>query len=254
MEFLATAYTDVGIQKDTNQDSALIKLAETSKGTVCFAVICDGMGGLAKGEVASATIINALADWFEKELPFHLSDRDFDNIKSRFKTIIMEQNRKIADYAKQHNVSMGTTLSALLIIGSKYLIVHVGDSRVYKLTNKVEILTKDQTVVARDLERGLITQEQAINDPRKNVLLQCIGASSFVVPEISEGTVSQNDLFMLCSDGFRHKISSEEIFEYLNPQILNDESIMTEKSRRLTELCKQRQETDNITVLLVKTV
>lgn len=254
MEFLATAYTDVGIQKDINQDSALIKLAETSKGSVCLAIICDGMGGLQQGELASATLIRAFSDWFENELQFNIDDSDFDNIKSRIKTIIIDQNHKISNYANEHNIMMGTTLSVLLIVGTKYLIVHVGDSRIYKITNTIEILTKDQTVVERDLERGLITPEQASKDPRKNVLLQCIGASSFIVPEIKEGIVNLNDIFMLCSDGFIHKISSKEILESLNYQSLHNESTMTENSKKLTELCKQRQETDNITVLIIKTV
>lgn len=252
MKFLSTVCTDAGIQKETNQDSALIKVAETSKGNICFAAICDGMGGLAKGELASATIIRALDEWFDNELSFHLADPNFDNIKNRMWTLIAEQNNKISSYAKQHHLSMGTTLSAFLIINSKYLIIHVGDSRVYKLEDQLEILTKDQTVVARDLECGLITPEQALNDPRKNVLLQCIGASSFVVPEIIEGTVSQNQVYMLCSDGFRHKISNEEIFEAFNPQAIDSENTMTEKSTELIELCKQRKETDNITVALVK--
>ena len=69
MNFLTSSYTDVGTRKKTNQDSMIIMEAATDFGNALFASVCDGMGGLAKGEVASATVIKAFGDWFEKELP-----------------------------------------------------------------------------------------------------------------------------------------------------------------------------------------
>ena len=70
MNFRTAVYTDVGIRKKTNQDSALIETADTDEGRVSLAVVCDGMGGLAMGEVASAVLIRAFSDWFEKRFPF----------------------------------------------------------------------------------------------------------------------------------------------------------------------------------------
>ena len=69
MDFLIAAHTDVGIRKKTNQDSVLIKVADTDCGKVCFAAVCDGMGGLRKGELASATLIRDFSDWFDSEFP-----------------------------------------------------------------------------------------------------------------------------------------------------------------------------------------
>lgn len=76
MRFAATADTDIGISKNTNQDSVLIKHASYDGGEVLLAVICDGMGGLARGELASATVIRAFAKWFDEELPYELENVD----------------------------------------------------------------------------------------------------------------------------------------------------------------------------------
>lgn len=73
LPFKVEMHTDIGIRKETNQDSMCVKEAQTDKGNILFTVICDGMGGLEKGEVASATIINAFSTWFENELPYQLS-------------------------------------------------------------------------------------------------------------------------------------------------------------------------------------
>ena len=69
MKFLTAIQTDVGIRKKTNQDSVLVMEADTELGNVLFSVVCDGMGGLAKGEVASATVIREFARWFESDFP-----------------------------------------------------------------------------------------------------------------------------------------------------------------------------------------
>lgn len=254
MNFLTTTYTDKGIKKDTNQDSVLLKVVKATDGGICLAAVCDGMGGLAKGELASATVIRAFNAWFENEMPKRICDLDFATIKSQWITLIEEQNRRISDYGKRSGISLGTTLSVILLVAGQYIFAHVGDSRIYQFRDSIEVLTNDQTVVARDIERGVITPEEAASDPRRNVLLQCIGASRVVTPQVSEGDFDRGEMFMLCSDGFRHEISSEEIFDELNPSLLQNEKIMLQKSVQLVELCKMRHETDNITVALIKTV
>ena len=253
MEVLTAAYSDIGIKKATNQDSLCIKIADTSLGKVVLAVICDGMGGLAKGEVASASVIHAFSDWFEQELPVQLADGDRDEIRYRWDRIIKEQNQRIAEYGRKIGIQLGTTVTALLIIDSTFMLIgHVGDSRVYVLDQKLEILTEDQTVVGREVRRGTLTPEQAEVDPRRNVLLQCIGASKLVEPQFIPGTPKRGEVYMLCSDGFRHMLSEAEIYHAFLPSSLMDEAIMEQKAKELVELNKQRQETDNITVVLVK--
>ena len=101
---------------------------------------------------------------------------------------------------------------------------------------------------------GLITQEEGKKDPRQNVLLQCIGASSVVVPEFTEGKVSVGDEYLLCSDGFRHKITDSEIYGLLASNIMTNEAIMKKSLVDLVELNKGRKEKDNITAMLLKVI
>ncbi len=255
MNYLIALHTDVGIQKETNQDSMCIKQAQTDKGVIVLAMVCDGMGGLEKGEVASATIIKAFSRWFEQELPIHLAMRDYENeVRYRWERMIKEQNQIISEYGRTRHIQLGSTITAMLIYeDGNYLIGHVGDTRAYKITEaNVEILTTDQTVVAKEVRQGRLTKEQAENDPRRNVLLQCIGASRIVEPDFVSGRVEKDECYMLCSDGFRHVISSEEIMAAFAPSNNAEEAAMHENIIRLVDLNKERGETDNISAILIK--
>ncbi len=253
MKVLTAAYTDKGIKKPSNQDSLCMKIADTAIGKVVLAIICDGMGGLSKGEVASASVVNAFSAWFEEELPTQLVNMDFDDMEYRWGRIVKEQNQRIAEYGRKHRIQLGTTWTALLVIDSRFFMIgHVGDSRVYRIHRQLEVLTDDQTVVGREVKRGTMTAEQAKKDPRRNVLLQCIGASKVVEPQFLRGRPEPDEVYMLCSDGFRHMITASEIAAAFSPVTLLDEETMEQKAKQLVELNKQRQETDNITVLLLK--
>ncbi|WP_066315527.1 PP2C family serine/threonine-protein phosphatase [Bacillus sp. FJAT-29814] len=254
MEVLTAVHTDIGNKKATNQDSLCLKVAQTSLGKVVLAVICDGMGGLAKGEVASASVIHAFSNWFDDELPSRLLSESFHELQLDWERIIHEQNQRIAEYGRRVNIQLGTTLTAFLLIDTKFMLIgHVGDTRAYRISNhNLEVMTEDQTVVGREIRRGTLTPEQARRDPRRNVLLQCIGASKVVEPDFISGTPEPEEVFMLCSDGFRNMISENEIHSLFAPQALTDETMMEQKAKELVELNKQRQETDNISVLLVK--
>lgn len=256
MKFLSAAHTDIGISKQINQDAFGLKIAKYHTKNIAFAILCDGMGGLKNGELASAFVVNIFSRWFETEFPDLLNDGkvDFAKIKDRWNMIVAEQGRKIMAYGQSNNISLGTTLSAILIVDNEYIFVQVGDSRIYKISDSVLQITKDQTVVAREVEMGRLTPEQAKNDSRKNVLLQCIGASKTIVPEIQSGTLMENDVFLLCSDGFRHLITEEEMYGVVAPKLLTNEKIMKKSLMDLIELNKSRQEKDNITALLVKAV
>ncbi len=253
MKFLTAVHTDIGIKKKTNQDSALILEAKTDIGNVLLTVICDGMGGLAKGEVASSTVIQAFSRWFERDLAKILVlDDPKDKILSDWEKIALDCNKKIASYAKSIGVSMGTTLNALLFVKNKYYIINIGDTRTYCISDAMYQLTKDQTFVQREMDMGRMTKEEARVSPQRNVLLQCVGASDYIQPDFFCGEFTQGQVFMQCSDGFRHIITKEEIYQYFNPSALVNEQAMVDNAVYLTELNKYRREQDNITVILVK--
>jgi serine/threonine protein phosphatase PrpC len=253
MNYLTAVHTDIGIKKKTNQDSALILEAESDVGNILLTVICDGMGGLAKGEVASSAVIRAFSQWFENELPSILTlENPKDRIFSSWEKIALNCNEKIASYGKSQGVSMGTTLIAVLFFKDDYYIINIGDSRAYCISDNLYQLTKDQTFIQREMDMGRMTYEQAQSSPQRNVLLQCIGASNIIEPDFFTGKIIAGQVFMLCSDGFRHIISEAEIYERFNPYNLINEQAMKDNAVYLTELNKYRQEQDNITVLLVK--
>lgn len=158
------------------------------------------------------------------------------------------------NYGAERGFNLGTTIAALMITQRRYYIVNVGDSRVYEISSSaVKQLTEDQTVVARELKYGRITPEQAKTDPRKSVLLQCVGASQTVNPEFYFGTPMQNSVYMICSDGFRHEISNDEIYRYFHAENNNSAEMMSSNIRQLIEINKQRMEKDNITAALIRT-
>lgn len=253
MGFLTAYHTDIGIRKKTNQDALLLKSGKTAKGSVGLFVVCDGMGGLSQGELASATVIRGLSDWFETEMPLlALKENKDEEIFNNIHAKIVELNEKILDYGTTKQVKLGTTLTALLVMYSKYYIFHVGDSRAYQMTNELVQLTKDQTFVAREVERGNMTEEQAKQDPRQNILLQCVGAMKELEVECSTGEITEDTVFMLCSDGFYHQIRNEELYEQLNPKAVIDEEYLQQKLIQCVELVKRRQEVDNISILAVK--
>lgn len=255
MRFLTVAHTDVGTTKNINQDAFCLKTARTPIGNIAFAVLCDGMGGLKSGEYASALVVNAFSRWFHTELP-KLVEKPINTneIADRWGQIVQDQGRKILAYGQSKNISLGTTLTALLLINNRYLCVHVGDSRLYKISSSVQQLTTDHSFVANEVAQGRMTPEQARKDSRKNVLLQCVGASKVINPDFISGVVSENDVFVICSDGFRHEITEEEIHGVLAPQLMTDEKIMKSSLVDLIELNKARAERDNITAVMLKAV
>ena len=255
MKYFGSASTDVGIVKSTNQDSVCLKIADfDSKGQVAMAVICDGMGGLAKGELASKTVICRFSNWFEKELPKLINSYTKEKISSEWTRIIREQNQRILNYGTQTSVNLGTTLSVILIIEGSYIIAHVGDSRIYEISDSVKQLTEDQTFINREIKAGRMTPQEAAVHPKRNMLLQCVGASHEVDPDVLYGTVAPNTVFMLCSDGFRHVLTDAEIFENFNPSNINSKETMKQNSDYLIDVVKKRNERDNITVALLKSV
>lgn len=252
MEFIAGYCTEAGTTKKVNQDSMCIKQAQTSAGMVTMAAICDGMGGLSKGELASATVIRSFSGWFEKELPEIIRSQNLKEVRRQWTGLIQEQNQRLWNYGNANGVQLGTTLTALLLFGQgKYFIAQVGDSRAYEIRDRIVQLTEDQSFVAREVKRGNMTEEQAKRNTKRNVLLQCIGASPNVEPDILEGEPKPGSTYLLCSDGFRHELTEEEMRERVSGISLFDSAEMTHLLAELVHLNEARGEKDNITAILI---
>lgn len=257
MEYKLAMYTDIGSEKESNQDSMCVKEAYTPEGTVLLAAICDGMGGLEKGELASKTMVEALAEWFEKDLPYLLArtSRKTD-ICDSLDVLVKNCSKTILAYGAEHHIQLGTTVTVMLFLPDQsYIICHVGDTRVYKIDDEgATVLTEDQTLIQRELRLGRITKEQALTDPRANVLLQCVGASKYVQPVFIHGNAVSNMCYMLCSDGFRHEVTRREIGDIFAPAANINEVVMKRNIVSLVEENIARGETDNISAMLIRSI
>lgn len=269
LHYTVAAQTDAGIVKSVNQDSLTVKVANTPYGESAIAVICDGMGGLEQGEIASAVVVRTYEQWFLKELPLTLGENggrlDASWLQKSWDSLANDCNIRILDYSRAHKTTMGTTLTVLLLFEGSYYISHVGDCRVYQMTdfdNRMNLLTTDQTYVAREVALGHMTPEQAKNDARKNVLLQCIGTVSRVEPDFIRGEYQAGNSFLLCSDGFRHELLEREMYDYCHLALGNIEwhvghrqensRLMSVQLKYLIEQNKSRMEKDNISAILLK--
>ena len=234
----------------------LLMQASTSMGEVLLAVMCDGMGGLKKGELASAEVERAMAGWFRDQLPVLIRDGfDPTGLRDDWKRIVDEQDEAISRYGARNGFQLGTTLAAILFIGNKYYIINIGDSRVYQVEdNNLFQLTHDHTVVQREVDLGHMTLEQAEMDSRRNILLQCIGASDYTEPDFFMGEFRPGMVFLICCDGFRHVLSAGELSAYFGPSRMRDENQMKSVLAGSVEEIKRRNETDNISAILIKTL
>lgn len=250
MKYIAVKETDVGISKKTNQDSLCVMQANTDFGQILMVIICDGMGGLSKGELASKEVVTAFTRWFNTELAYDLSNLSISEIGKKWERIVKQQNQKILEYGRRNILRIGTTFTGMLFINNQYLLVHVGDSRAYYMGDGIKRLTNDHTMVEREVRMGNMTEEEAKVDPRKSVLLQCVGAVDEVYPDIRFGNVNSG-YYLLCSDGFRHKLSENEIFSaFSNLKYVNKDE-MKKNLRYLIDLNMNRQEKDNISAIAI---
>ena len=185
MNYIAMASSEAGLVKQTNQDSYFAQVVSGARGKLAFAVVCDGMGGLEKGEVASASVVQAFRRWVEERLPLMDQDEiDDQSIRSEWTEIAVSFNEKLKRYGRENQLRLGTTLTALLLTDQRYYCMNIGDTRAYELTDRLTQITEDHTVIAREVELGNLTEEEARTDPRRSVLLQCIGASEEIFPDL----------------------------------------------------------------------
>lgn len=245
-------YTDKGTRKQTNEDSLVVRTATTSRGDVVLAAVCDGMGGLNRGELASSTIVQALSEWFEEKLPGLIEPGyDFLALKSGIEFEIRRQSGRIENYASQRGLRLGTTLTMILIVEGRLITANVGDSRVYEVRDYLRQLTKDHSLAQREVDRGTLRIEDMERYEHRNVLTQGIGDSANLLPDIKEESLCTDAVYLLCSDGFRHELSQEEIQSALSASAGKGEKNMTKTLEKLAQKAMSRGETDNITAVAV---
>jgi PPM family protein phosphatase len=238
--FAVSSRTAIGLARSGNEDSALT-------GSSLLAV-ADGMGGHAGGEVASKIAISALASMVPV---LTAPDIDTDSIEdlllNSLHTIDDEISRVSSDEIELRG--MGTTLTALLIRDGRVALLHVGDSRCYRLRgNTFEQLTHDHTVLQELLDSGTISISEAQDHPQRSMLTQVLMGEGSVAPVLMVYEVNSKDRFLLCSDGLSSVLTEKEIKSLLK------KSTRDEAVEALIEATYVNGAPDNVTVVVADVI
>jgi protein phosphatase len=242
------ALTDLGRKRQSNEDAFFVD------DQLGLYVVADGMGGHAAGEVASREAVDTLYGMVKRgigglrELVDPVSEAD-----ARAACRLMESAVQAATYfvfsiaeIDRAKSGMGTTISALLILGDYAVTAQVGDSRIYCVEGeRVEQLTEDHTLIAWQLKQGLITPQEAARSPHRNVITRAVGNREYVQVDTRRVALSPSSRFLLCSDGLHGYLRDEDIPDIVrlggNPAV-----------ERFINLANERGGKDNITAVLVE--
>jgi PPM family protein phosphatase len=255
--------TDVGRTRDHNEDCFIVADISTRnaslqaevrehdlgpKGTLLC--VCDGIGGHAAGEVASAmatkAIYNHLAEVWGAD-----PESTPQQFAYRLKEAVELANGEIHQYAKDHPETrgMGTTVTAVGILDTSIYLTQVGDSRGYLVRQGTAIqLTKDQSLMQRLVDAGELTEEEAEKSERRNIILQALGPEAKVRVDLTHQGIRKGDMIVLCSDGLSGQVKKDEIAAV----VTQDGKDLVTMCGELIALANERGGPDNITVIIAR--
>ncbi len=207
---LLAAKTDVGLKRENNQDS--YTFGEIMPG-VCFAVVCDGMGGASEGEFASHECVKIVSK--------RITDGYYEGISElSMRALLVSSleyaNKKIYEKSlgdKKYE-GMGTTAVIAVVTPDSAYIAHAGDSRAYLICPDEKIimqLTRDHSVVQRMVDDGTITEAQAVDHPKKHLITRAIGVDKTVRVDFDQEDISPGNIILLCTDGLTNYLTVEEL-------------------------------------------
>jgi len=201
--FETSARSAIGLVRQGNEDSAFASAQ--------LIAVADGMGGHAAGEVASRIAVQVL----QKLAPtLSAEDIDEDSVEDLLMHSLHSIDAEIAAVTDEdvEKRGMGTTLTALLIRDSRIALLHVGDSRCYRLRgNTLEQLSNDHTVIQELLDQGAISEAEAAEHPQRSMLTQALRGDGDVTPVLQMYEIKKDDRYLLCSDGLSGVLTDKEI-------------------------------------------
>lgn len=236
------AFTDTGKVRDMNQDA--FKTGFFKDGGA-WAVVCDGMGGVSGGQVASEICVNEVSSHIEKGCRKSMSMK---SVKNLLVSAITAANIKVFETASENKeyFGMGTTVVAVVILNGFAVVAHVGDSRAYFINNDIRQITRDHSVVQYLIDTGRITKEAAKTHPDRNVITRAVGVNIDVDIDVDIIPINEGEIILICSDGLYEYVSENEMFDMIkNP----DED---EPAKKLLEMANEAGGKDNITVVTVE--
>ncbi|WP_054312783.1 protein phosphatase 2C domain-containing protein [Mesorhizobium sp. 1M-11] len=222
-----------GCVRDHNEDNYLV---EPQTG---LWVVADGMGGHEAGELASASIVDHLATI---GIPSSAPD-----LRARFEDRLNRANTEIRNISRSRGITIGSTFAALLAMDGRFACLWAGDSRIYLVRNGlITQVSKDHSEVQELLDRGVISAEEALTWPRRNVITHAVGVSDQLKIDFQQGVLMPGDVFVLNTDGLTAHVSDAEIEAAVKSAELQV------ACRSLLETVLARGGTDNVTIVLVK--
>ncbi|NBJ93471.1 serine/threonine-protein phosphatase [bacterium 1xD42-62] len=230
MKIISGVYWDPG-RREQNQDSIALQQAAAGKRRVLLAAVSDGIGGLKEGETASGYITERLIENFYGQMLSLAGRKKGKHVMERsLLRCLYDINDALKNYGNGKELRLGATLSLLFVWKRRYIIVHLGDSRIYLCRKKeMKLLTKDHS----DGGRGLT---------------KCIGSFPFQAPDILTGRIRGECGFLLCTDGFYRKLS-RAAFEVLNPADIDSEEQTGRRLREMAAIAYKRGEQDNMSAI-----
>lgn len=235
-----SAKSDKGIVRPSNQDSYA---AGELPGNVAWAVVCDGMGGAAGGNVASASAVKLISEKIATSFRSGMSD---NSIRNLLVSSVESANAVVFDTARNNEslFGMGTTVVAAIINADRLYIVSAGDSRAYMLSDSITQITTDHSIVQGMVDRGEITKEEARVHPKKNVITRALGVDSDIrVDFFQEEFDKEKDTVLICTDGLTNFVSDSDIF------IIANNCSKYEIADELVRTANENGGGDNITVV-----
>lgn len=243
--------TDVGQRRESNQDCFCIKKIDEN---VCYAIVCDGMGGQNGGQIASKIACETIEAHLTKigdELKIQKEnpDESVEDIKSMMIRGMSKANIAVHDAALLDDTckGMGTTAILVVVIDSLAYVTHIGDSRVYILNDrKLSQVTKDHSVVQELVDQGELTKEEALTHPNKNMITRAVGVNLLVDIDYLKIPFADGNKLIICTDGLTNMVQDFVIENVLMKH--NTE----ESSKQLIELANKAGGYDNITVVVIE--
>ena len=252
--------TDVGRQREHNEDNLLSSLFTFGHGRrrmeYGLHVVADGMGGAAAGEVASALTVETISlSVYQALLASHVNvDQAWLNLAQVVQNAVEAANERVYTTAREvpQFLGMGATVTAMLVCQGKLFVAQVGDSRCYMLRQgQLRQVTHDHSFVGELLRDGRITEEQARNHPRKNIITRAVGSRRKVQVDVFREWLQPGDVLLSCSDGLSGMVNDPELAEIVADG-LKRETPLLRICEELVQRANEHGGTDNISCALVE--
>jgi protein phosphatase len=212
-------------------------------------LVADGMGGAAAGELASSMAGNSIVKHFKEHWSREL-DKSPERLADHLKAAVEQANTEVFGYAREHPEvrGMGTTATVAAVTSGTLYLAQVGDSRGYLVRNgEATQITKDQSLMQRLVDAGELTEEEAAQSERRNIILQALGPDPKIRVDLTWQELQRGDTLVICSDGLSGQVKREEIGD-----VVKNATDLDQVCERLVALANERGGPDNITVIAAR--